>query len=377
MNDIYAKKPADLASEFSRALEHVKNVRDYLVKKFIGANMKENIEMLLACAIAQEPVLFIGGPGLAKTELAIAFFESIGLRKPTVDTSNDGNKYYEYLLSAFTLPEELFGPYKVGEGGLKSGKFIRENKNMLTGPGIRGCFLDEVFKGSSNILNTLLSLINERRYFNDGMFHQSELSIILGASNTTPLSESSTGGMQLPGKGSSSLLAFYDRFTVRLYFKDPSTSTPQNIKESDYYRIREASILRESAKLDTGKPFVFDKKADIEDFILLSRLLLYSGPNAIFAPPSENWVERFLSIGMLLAQNETCPVRINPRKMTRLEKIARAYALIDNLDSGSQERPIQLKRNHCLVFKHAWENEMLSDQLSREVEKSLWWIPDA
>ena len=189
--DVYRVSQGFIQQHYHHALKRVQDLERHLQDLFVGTNMAENIRMLIASAIAQEPVLFVGGPGLAKTELAIAFYESIGLRKPTRDGGSDAeddshpaNKYYEYLLSAFTLPEELFGPYDVQR--LAEGRFVRRNENMLTGPNVRGCFLDEVFRGSSNILNTMLTLINERRYFNDGVFHQSDLAVIIGASNTTP-----------------------------------------------------------------------------------------------------------------------------------------------------------------------------------------------
>src|SRR5437762_3209599 len=69
-----------------------------------------------------------------------------------------GGKTFTCLLTRFTTPEELFGPVSVA--GLKEDRFRRITSGQL--PEADGCFLDEVFKGSSAILNTLLRLLHER-----------------------------------------------------------------------------------------------------------------------------------------------------------------------------------------------------------------------
>ncbi len=385
--DVYRITLGFIQKHYHHALRRVQHLEQHLRDLFVGENMADNIRMLIACAVAQEPVLFVGGPGLAKTELAIAFYESTGLRKPTRDDGADAeddvraaNKYYEYLLSAFTLPEELFGPYDVQL--LAEGRFKRRNDNMLTGNGVRGCFLDEVFRGSSNILNTMLTLINERRYFDDGVFHQSDLAVIIGASNTTPTvaTTSFSGSVQLPSKTGNELLAFYDRFTIRLHFRYPEAEKMgENVKTSDYYKIREKSVAREQYKLVRGQPFNFQKDAEdkklempsINDLLLLSRILFPSTQeHGVIARPSEGWIERFLKLGMHLANLETSLVRISPRKMTRLEKLSYALALLDH-PAGEPDRPITVGDAHLAVFKHIWENEQFDDQLTRDVDQAL------
>ena len=385
--DVYRVSQGFIQQHYHHALKRVQDLERHLKDLFVGENMAENIRMLIACAIAQEPVLFVGGPGLAKTELAIAFYESIGLRKPTQNGEPDAedaplpnNKYYEYLLSAFTLPEELFGPYDVQL--LAEGRFKRRNDNMLTGSGVRGCFLDEVFRGSSNILNTMLTLINERRYFDDGVFHQSDLAVIIGASNTTPTmgATSFSGSLQLPTKTGNELLAFYDRFTIRLHFRYPDTEKMgENVKASEYYKIREKSIAREQYKLVRGQPFNFQKDAErkklempsINELLLLSRILFPStDQHGVIERPSEGWIERFLKLGMHLADLETSLVRISPRKMTRLEKLAYALALLDH-PADDPGRPVEVTDAHLNVFKHIWENEQFHDQLTRDVDQAL------
>lgn len=398
---IYTLNYAELKACLPISLGRIQKLENYLNSKFVGMNMREVIRMMIACAIAHEPILFIGGPGLAKTELAIAFFEGIGLRKPTASNEKD-NKYYEYLMSAFTLPEELFGPFKVGEGGLKDGKFIRDNTNMLTGVGIRGCFLDEIFKGSSNILNTLLTLVNERKYFNDGRFHNADLAIIIGASNSTPASTMGelAGEIKLQSKIGNELLAFYDRFTIRLYFNPPEVENIKEIQKTDYYIIREKALERQAFKLDQGQPYQFEKIANINDILLLSRVLFFvegnNQKNFFIEPPRKEWIELFLKIGMQLARKETHLARISPRKLTRLEKIAHALALLDHqnnlysentrtqneseqntIKSQDMDYHISVKEEYCQVYKYIWENEHLREQLEREIDQMLGGIHES
>jgi MoxR-like ATPase len=108
-----------------------------------------------------------------------------------------GGVYFERLLTKFSTPEELFGPISLK--ALEQDKFQR----VLTGklPEAQFAFVDEIFKSSSAILNSLLTLINERVFHNDGAAVQCPLVTMFGASNELP-----------EGK---ELEALFDRFLFR------------------------------------------------------------------------------------------------------------------------------------------------------------------
>jgi hypothetical protein len=109
----------------------------------------------------------------------------------------------------------------------------------------------------------------------------------------------------------------------------------------------------------------------INDLLLLSRILFPSTrDHGVIAPPSEGWIERFLKLGMHLAALETSLVRISPRKMTRLEKLVYALALLDH-PADEPDRPVAVTDAHLTVFKHIWENEQFHDQLTRDVDQAL------
>src|SRR5207244_8867765 len=91
--------------------------------------------------------------------------------------SSDGAKYVERLRTRFTLPDELFGPVSIS--ALKKDRFSRLTRGYL--PEANFAFLDEIWKANSSILNSLLALINERLFYNDGEVLQCPLETVMWA----------------------------------------------------------------------------------------------------------------------------------------------------------------------------------------------------
>lgn len=146
----------------------------------------EEIDGLITAALAREHVLLLGPPGTAKSDLTRAFASRL-----------EGSNYFDWLLSKFTQPEELFGPVSIA--GLKQDTFERVTAGKL--PTAHVAFLDEIFKANSPILNALLTVANERRFHNGTRVDSLPTRVIVGASNELPSDES--------------LEAFFDRFLVR------------------------------------------------------------------------------------------------------------------------------------------------------------------
>jgi MoxR-like ATPase len=137
---------------------------------------KEEIRGLLVGLLSREHVLLLGPPGAAKSELA----EELCSRIVWDDGSRTG--YFRWLLSRTSTPEELFGP--VSLRALEEDSYRRKTKGKL--PEARIAFLDEVFECNSAVLNGLLSVLNERLFFNDGEPTQIPLEIVVAASNEPP-----------------------------------------------------------------------------------------------------------------------------------------------------------------------------------------------
>jgi MoxR-like ATPase len=146
---------------------------------------KDVIEGALAAVLASEHVLLLGPPGTAKSALARAISQAFG------------GVYFERLLTKFSTPEELFGAISLK--ALEQDRFARVVTGKL--PEAEFAFVDEVFKANSAILNSLLSLVNERVFHNDGQPVACPLVTMFGASNELP-----------EGKD---LEALFDRFLLR------------------------------------------------------------------------------------------------------------------------------------------------------------------
>src|SRR5204862_1508881 len=109
----------------------------------------------------------------AKSDLVLKFKDALGL---------DDEDYFEYMLTRFTEPSEIVGPIDIAL--LREGRYVRREKGKL--PTCRLAFLDEIFKSNSAILNILLTIINERKFYQDGVPQPVSLRVLFAATNEVP-----------------------------------------------------------------------------------------------------------------------------------------------------------------------------------------------
>jgi len=171
--------------------QHAMQQRIFKLLQQLGVGMHEREQVLaiaLLGAIAGHNTFLFGPPGTAKSlisrRLAAAFEQP---------------KYFEYLMNRFSTPEEVFGPVSIRE--LKEDRYIRQIDGYL--PTADFAFLDEIWKSSPAILNSLLTIINEHIFKNGAERVQVPLKSLIAASNEVPAENQG-------------LDALFDRFIIRL-----------------------------------------------------------------------------------------------------------------------------------------------------------------
>lgn len=203
-------KPSDRHLQTVRSLQAIRRDLD---TRFVGRG--DAAALLVLAVVAREHLLLIGPPGTAKTDLIQRFAGLIQAKR------------FSYLLTRFTEPSEIFGPLDFEL--FQQGQYKIKTQDML--PEAQVVFLDEVFQGSSAILNTLLTLVNERRFHNGAKFEPTPLISLFGASSELP--------------DDPALQAFSDRFLLRLEVEPVGAARlPELLDrgwEQERWRMREGS----------------------------------------------------------------------------------------------------------------------------------------
>jgi len=145
----------------------------------------EEARLVVLAMLSTEHILLLGVPGTGKSVL--------GRRLSNLCNGS----FFLRLLTRFTTPEELFGPLSLRS--LEKDEYRRVTTGYL--PTASVAFLDEIFKANSAILNTLLTILNERKFDNAGGQEDCPIRCVVGASNELPESDE--------------LEALFDRFLIR------------------------------------------------------------------------------------------------------------------------------------------------------------------
>lgn len=228
---------ADLRGEAEEIRKRLNRFRTSLGRFFV--DKQEIIDLMVVAAVAQEPLLLVGPPGTAKSDLVLKFKDALGLAE---------GDYFEYMLTRFTEPSEIIGAIDIRE--LRDGKYIRKKEGKL--PTAKLVFLDEIFKSNSAILNILLTIINERKFYQDGVPEPVPLRVMFAATN------------EVPEQGE--LAALKDRFVLKVQ------SRP--VQDDHFQALIDAGLRGEAQKGLNQKPWI-EGHATLDDFLKANRYLTF------------------------------------------------------------------------------------------------------
>ena len=266
---------------------------DFLKRYFVGRDAE--IDLAVLCGAIQEPLLLVGPPGTAKSDLIVKLIDSLGVGP---------GEYFEYMLTKFTEPSEILGPIDLKQ--LKDGRFRRRTTGML--PEATAVFLDEIFKSNSAILNTLLTIVNERKFYQDGAPEPVALRMLFAATNDIP--------------EQSELLALSDRFVLKIETRP--------VKDRHFKALMHAGMQTESNKALSLKPWA-DGPAKLIDFIKFKRYLDLLFAQTSDADRAARWFPHsvFAEFRRIVRVLETEDgIYVSDRKAVKLYKMLRARAFL-------------------------------------------------
>ncbi len=293
-------------------------IRNQLRQTFVAKI--DVIDLLVVCVVAGEHLLLLGPPGTAKSALIQRFVRLI-------DAS-----CFEYLLTRFTEPNELFGPVDI-ELYTSKKRYRRLTDGML--PDAHIVFLDEIFKGNSAILNTLLTVMNERVFYNGSDNGQPGMQpeplpvlSVFGASNDLP--------------DDPELQALVDRFAVR--------ATTDNVPEE-----HTAAMLHKGWRLERERALFQDRDAlkpllNPDGIRQLTHLIGKVDTSDVREP-----LLRFVS--MVRAQGFS----LSDRRVVRLLRLAAASAIL--------RRSSRCALADLWVLRHSWTHPQEAETIERIVRE--------
>ena len=304
-NDINALSYAQLSAEAQMLRERLNRFRTALGRYFV--EKQPLIDLMTVCAVAQEPLLLVGPPGTAKSDLVLKFKDALGLQ---------GNEYFEYMLTRFTEPGEVMGPIDVAK--LRDGQYLRRSEGKL--PTAKLVFLDEIFKSNSAILNALLTVVNERKYYQDGQPVPVELKILFAATN------------EIPDHGE--LAALKDRFCLKVACR--------SVAEDHFLPLIDAGLSSQTWKDLGQKPWV-EGHATLNDFLRANRYLAFQFGTVEGLNGEQRDRHRFFPEPLLQEMRRVLRtlvredgVFISDRKIVKLYRLLRTRAWV--MHGGAVER---------------------------------------
>lgn len=273
---------------------------------FVGKD--EVIDLLGISLVAGENLFILGPPGTAKSALVQELSRRI-----------DG-QVFDYLLTRFTEPNELFGPFDIRK--LREGELVTNTEGML--PEAAFVFLDELWNANSAILNSLLMVLNERVFRRGRETRKLPTLMVVGASNRLPEEDS--------------LQALFDRFLLRVHCPNVS---PERLGE-----VLNAGWLLDQGRIERGVWI------DVES---IRRLQAQLGDVELAAirPAYLELIERLRRAG----------IPISDRRAVKLQRLVAASALVCGR--------LRAEVSDLWVLRYIWDREEQQEILAALVQATI------
>lgn len=308
-------RPGPIDADVLRLGQRLREVGRALDQRFLDKS--ELARLLIVTLLAGEHMLVVGPPGTAKSALVRHMARLVDAR------------FFEYLLTRFSEPSELFGPVDIK--AFREGSYVRRIESML--PDAEIVFLDEIFKSNSAILNALLSILNERRFFTGSQSIKVPLCSLFGATNEVPNDDA--------------LGAIFDRFLVR--------ALSDNLDSFHFHGLIERGIKGEIAEL-TGAD------EQIAPLVSMADIRKVQSRLGQFLTFPEDWMARYKGF---IFQIRSEGVSVSDRRVVKLLKLFAASALIDG-------RPA-VNDGDFFILRHVWNSPdqlpILDDIIGPVLEK--------
>jgi len=287
----------------------VREVLNPMKRTFVDKD--EVIDLLGVCLVAGENLFLLGPPGTAKSALVLDLSRRLEGRT------------FDYLLTRFTEPNEVFGPFDIRR--LREGELVTRTEGML--PEASLVFLDEILNANSAILNSLLMVLNER-VFRRGKetIPLSSLLMVVSASNRLPEDEA--------------LKALFDRFLLRVHC--------DNVPDERLEAVLDAGWRIDAGLVDRGTTL------RVEDVQVLQNRL----HDVDLGPMRESYAR-------LVVELRLAGIEISDRRAVKMQRVIAASALL----CGRTEATL----SDCWVMQYMWDRqeqqEVLASLVGEAIEK--------
>jgi MoxR-like ATPase len=276
-------------------LQHLKNT-------FVDKD--EIIDLMGICLVGRENLFLLGPPGTAKSATVRELSKLL-----------DG-KTFEYLLTRFTEPNELFGPFDIRK--LRDGELVTNTEGML--PEASLIFLDELLNANSAILNSLLMVLNEKIFRRGRETRQLPALMVIGASNHLPEDEA--------------LQALFDRFLIRVRC--------DNVDPEHLNALLNAGWMLEQKKVTERPSISTDEIRQMQEFTSLVDL-------QEIRPQYIELIQKLRNAGL----------QVSDRRAVKLQRLIAASALICKRQKATP--------SDLWVLRHIWDTEEQREIISNIV----------